>query len=405
MSLPPFGKREEFLAVVSDAVAAEELIALTLSQPIKAAAVPPKQTVRPIEVSGERLYQWTAVERQQTHRNLAATATEDELARLLGRSYRNAHAFTTTADLTLRITKKGQATFGRAKPSKTAQSTTHDKPRRRLLPEGDPVPFLVAAGLMLDDGRVPKAKQAKFRQLNRFLELVDDVVGELPSDAERAGRPLRVVEFGSGKSHLAFAVRHLLADVRGLAVEIEAIDRDAGVIASATERAERLGVGGMTFRTAAIDEVELSRPVDLAIWLHACDTATDDALWKSVQAEASVILAVPCCQHEINAAMRPAGDLLASHGLLRERYAALATDALRANWLERHGYRTQVVEFIDLEHTAKNVLLRAVRRRQPLADEKRVVLEQDAATLRSRLGIDDWHLERLSSESRPVETT
>ena len=175
----------------------------------------------------------------------------------------------------------------------------------------------------------------------------------------------------------------------------------------AEQQAKHLRLKGLNFERATIAEITLRPPVDLAIWLHACDTATDDAIYKSVQAQARVILAVPCCQHEVNKAMLPGDDLLAAHGLHRERYAAMATDALRANWLERHGYKTQVVEFIDLEHTAKNVLLRAVRRDQPLPADQIAKLEQQADALKSRLGIESWHLERIAAEpavAEPVAT-
>ena len=384
----------EFVEAIAAAAHEGTLVAITLSQPVAKAT--PKQTVRPVEIAGEPRFQWTDHARQQTHRNLTAAETAAEVARLLPSVFRNAHGFTTEADLTLRVTKKGAVNLGRSKPSKGEAATGHDRERTRILPEGEPIPFLVAAGLMLDDGRVPKAKQAKFRQLNRFCELVDDIVADLPAaDESDAARPVRVVEFGSGHSHLAFAVRHLLVERHGCSVAIEAIDRHAAVIESARKRADSLGITDMTLTHASIEEVTLGE-VDLAIWLHACDTATDAALQKSVDAKARVILAVPCCQHEINAALplgnTPGEDPLTAFGLLKERYAALATDALRANWLQRQGYRTQVVEFIDLEHTAKNVLIRAVRRSQPLPAEQIAKLQQAAADLEQRLGLASWSL-------------
>lgn len=391
----------EFVEAIAAAAADGTLAAITLSQPV--AKGTPKQTVRPVTIASERRFQWTDHARQQTHRNLTAEETVAELTRLLPAVFRNAHGFTADADLTLRVTKKGAVTIGRSKPSKGAAAvgTGHDRERTRILPEGEPVPFLVAAGLMLDDGRVPKAKQAKFRQLNRFCELVDDIVADLPAESVQ---PLRVVEFGSGHSHLAFAVRHLLVERHKRKVAIEAIDRHAAVIESARQRAATLGITDMTLTHASIEEVTLGE-VDLAIWLHACDTATDAALRKSVEAHARVILAVPCCQHEINAAL-PSGsdagdDPLTAFGLLKERYAALATDALRANWLQRQGYRTQVVEFIDLEHTAKNVLIRAVRRSQPLPAEQVAKLERAAAELEQRLGLTTWSLGPAAGQRRP----
>ena len=381
----------EFVDRVAAALADESFLALTLSQPTGDGA---KQSVRPVTIGGQPRYQWTTHTRQQTHANRTAEETIAAVREALP-SYRGGHLFTTAADWVLMRGRKGD-TLRRAKPSKRPAATDHDRSKRRLLPEGEPLPFLVAAGLMTADGRIPKAKRAKYRQLNRFLELIDDIVPHLPDETARDGRPLHVVEFGSGQSHLSLAVRHLLADRHGQTVAIRAIDRDPGVIATARQRAGELGIDDITFEAAAIAEVELTPPVDLAIWLHACDTATDDALAKSVAAEAAVVLAVPCCQHEIAAAMRADADPLAAHGLLKERYAALATDALRANWLERHGYRTTVAEFVDFEHTAKNVLLRALRRTQPLSEDRIVALRREADDVKSRLGIAGWHLEPAS---------
>ena len=404
----------DFLAAVGQALEHDGLISLTLSQPIEGGKTSPpastdavKTTLRPVSIGGQRLVQWTLHHRQQRHTNRSTEETRQHLQRLLEESptFGQANAFLTDADWAWQRNRRGRVSVQRGPATKTPQPLEHDRTKRRLLVEGTPLPFAVEAGLMLPDGRIPKAKRAKWRQLARFLELVDDVLGDLPSEADLAadgGRPLQVVEFGSGQSHLSLALRHLIATLRGRAVRIRAIDRDPAVIATARERIERLGWSDVTCEVASIETVTLSPPVDLAIWLHACDTATDDALAASVRAGVAVILAVPCCQHEVNTAMQqaarePGGDPLAAFGLLRERYAALATDALRANWLQQHGYRTQVVEFIDLEHTAKNVLLRAVRQSQPVPATRREQLQQDASVLKQRLGLDSWHLERVAA--------
>jgi hypothetical protein len=237
------------------------------------------------------------------------------------------------------------------------------------------VPFLVELGVMTPDGKVRAQRYDKFRQVNRFLELVDDV---LPR------RPLRIVDFGSGKSYLTFALYHLLAVERGADVEVVGLDLKEDVIERCRSLAERLGYDRLRFEVGDIALFE-GEPADVVVSLHACDTATDAALERAVRWRAEVILAVPCCQHEL------AGQLeveelapLLAHGILRERFAALATDAARAQLLEAVGYDAQVVEFVDLEHTAKNLLIRAVRKRDT----------GDAATLRryrafkEQLGID-----------------
>jgi hypothetical protein len=227
-----------------------------------------------------------------------------------------------------------------------------------LIPENVPVPFLVEAGVMTRSGKVRASKQAKFRQINRFLELVDDVLDALPP----AGA-LRVIDFGCGKSYLTFALHHLLTVVRGREVNILGLDRKRDVVRSCARLAGKLECRGLEFRIGEIADQAIEGPVDLAVSLHACDTATDDALARAVAWRTGVILAVPCCQHELAGLLRSdPWEPLLRHGILKERLAALATDALRAQALEAAGYRTQVVEFIDLEHTAKNLLIRAVRR-------------------------------------------
>jgi SAM-dependent methyltransferase len=222
---------------------------------------------------------------------------------------------------------------------------------------------------MTPAGQVKQSRQKKFRQINRYLEMVDDMYPSLPE----AG-PLHVVDFGCGLSYLTFAVHHLLTALHGRQVQLLGIDQNEQIIRRCRQIAADLQLPGLEFRTARIDDLTLAKPTDLAISLHACDTATDQALAMAVSAEARVILAAPCCQHELASSIQsPPLDVLLRQGILKERLAALATDALRAIALEAAGYRTQILEFIDLEHTPKNLLLRAVRRtgNEPLAEAAR----------------------------------
>jgi SAM-dependent methyltransferase len=235
---------------------------------------------------------------------------------------------------------------------------------------------------------------SKFRQVNRFLELVDDVLPALP-----AGGPLRVVDFGSGKSSLTFALHHLLHAVHGREVELVGLDLKEDVVARCSALAERLGAEGLSFRVGDIATSEDIERADLVVSLHACDTATDHALARAVRWQADVILAVPCCQHELarqieSATLAP----LLRHGLLRERFAADVTDAVRAQLLELAGYDAQLVEFIELEHTPKNVLIRAVRR--PGRKTERAA--RDYLELTRALGIDPCLERALSAELAPV---
>jgi len=237
---------------------------------------------------------------------------------------------------------------------------------------------------------VLKSRYDKFRQVNRFLELVDDVVPALPAEG-----PLRIVDFGCGRSYLTFALHHLLTELRGREVELVGIDLKADVVADCVALAERLGSRGLRFEQGDIAGFDAGGDVDLVVSLHACDTATDEALAQAVRWRAAVILAVPCCHQEALRQLQPPADLgpLLRHGLMRERFASLATDGLRAQLLELAGYRTQLVEFVDLEHTPKNVLIRATRGRAAGADVRAAY-----ESMRDSLGLEPT-LERLLAPS------
>ena len=224
----------------------------------------------------------------------------------------------------------------RRPPSRQAAPREHDRRKQYLLEEGTPVPFLVELGVMTPDGKVRKSRYDKFRQVNRFLELVDDVVPSL-----RPEGTLRVVDFGCGKSYLTFAIHHLLTELRGRSVEIVGLDLKEDVIATCASFAERSGAAGLRFERGDIASFEADEDVDLVVSLHACDTATDEALAQAVRWQADAILAVPCCQKEAYRQLE--SQLLAPllrHGLAKERFAALVTDTLRAQLLELAGYRS-----------------------------------------------------------------
>jgi SAM-dependent methyltransferase len=330
-----------------------------------------------------------------THENLDPAGAAHRALKLLERTFADAALYTPQADWSIRASENGTFRCTSSPPTKSAAAPeAHNRTRQHLIPEGVPCPFLAEIGVMTATGQVRNAMRHKFRQINRFLELVEDVVPALAPDRE-----LRVVDFGCGKSYLTFALHHLLTQIHGRSVEIVGLDRKADVVAHCSEIAGRLGCQGLEFREGDIATHAEERPVDLAVSLHACDTATDDALAQAIRWKSRVILAVPCCQHEFSGRIAsPELAPLIGHGILRERFAALATDALRSLALEICGYNTQVVEFIDLEHTAKNILIRAVERQQPDA-ELLTARRADYESLKRLLGIDMPYLEKaLGSE-------
>jgi len=365
--------------LLTDLFAGDQLRRAVLSKP-RSTEVPARTTIDPVELRGETAYRFTAhLPDRTTHENLAPDAARERLGALLS-DYGQGLLQASEADWQV----LGETVLRRP-PSRKAASREHDRKKRYLLEEGTPVPFLIELGVMTPDGKVRKSRYDKFRQVNRFLELVDDVVPSL-----RPEGTLRVVDFGCGKSYLTFAIHHLLTELRGRSVEIVGLDLKEDVIGACASFAERSGAAGLRFERGDIASFEAADGVDLVVSLHACDTATDEALAQAVRWQADAILAVPCCQKEAYRQLN--SQLLAPllrHGLAKERFAALVTDTLRAQLLELAGYRAQLVEFVPLEHTAKNVLIRAVKGPPADADTRRAYEK-----LRNSLGLDPA-LERL----------
>ncbi len=265
---------------------------------------------------------------------------------------------------------------------------THNRRKRYILEEGRPVPFLKDLGVMTADGKIVNSRYDKFRQINRFLEFIEDILPQLPKDRE-----VRIIDFGCGKSYLTFAMYYYLHELQGLDVRITGLDLKEDVIEHCGRLARQYGYEKLEFLHGDIADYTGADQVDMVVTLHACDTATDYALAKAVRWNAKVILSVPCCQHELNGQME--NDLLRPifhYGIVKERMAALYTDALRAEILENHGYRTQILEFIDMEHTPKNLLLRCVRsgRRKENGEQIKAVTEF--------LGVEPTLLKLLEAE-------
>ncbi|MEK0317104.1 class I SAM-dependent methyltransferase [Cohnella sp. 56] len=359
-------KTEELRTVIAEAIGNGSLIQATVSQPRSKTEETRKIAIRPVMLRGELFYQFERFAGQKAlHDNLTPAEAADELVRLVENEYRQALLKTPGSDIQILVSKKGKAAILRSAPTAKAaiQGGTavpvpsHNRSKTYILPEGEPVPFLEALGVMTADGRVLKAKYDKFRQINRFLEMVADVIAYLPQDKE-----LTIVDFGCGKSYLTFALYHLLAIREGLQVRIIGLDLKADVIETCARLADKLGWERLRFAVGDIAAYADADEVDMVVTLHACDTATDAALLKAVDWGASVILSVPCCQHELFRQIeQPVLKPLLKHGILKERFSALVTDAARAQLLELAGYKVQLLEFIDLEHTPKNLLIRAVR--------------------------------------------
>ncbi len=318
-----------------------------------------KVKVRPLLKKDTLFFQLETFRGNQVfHRNLEAAAAVQELFALMG-GMKQLQMETKEYTYTVLVSKKGRASIKkkqRKEPVKMV-SLQHNRKKRYILEEGKAVPFLVDLGVMTEAGKVVSQRFDKFRQINRFLEFVEDVLPELPKDRE-----LTILDFGCGKSYLTFAMYYYLHELKQYDIRMIGLDLKAEVIRHCNELSRRYGYEKLTFLEGDIADYTGADAVDMVVTLHACDTATDHALAKAVDWNAKVILSVPCCQHEVNRQI--ASEVLApilEYGLIKERMAALVTDAMRAQYLEGEGYRTQILEFIDMEHTPKNILIRAVR--------------------------------------------
>ena len=344
----------------------ETLIRVILSNPSSKDGVI-KICARPMLKNKSLLFQIEEYTKTQVfHKNLTAGDASSYLTGKLSSdtssqtaSFKNALVETKSFTANVLVSKKGTITIKKkmnASPKQTKISLSHNRKKKYILEEGIPVPFLIDLGVMTQNGNIINAHYDKFRQINRFLEYIEDILPSLPT-----GRELRILDFGCEKSYLTFAIYYYLKVLKGYPVRITGLDLKEDVIRHCNELAVKYGYDKLEFLCGDIAYYDGCSQVDMVVTLHACDTATDYALAKAVGWGAKVILSVPCCQHELNKQMK--NDLLSPvlhYGILKERMAALITDGLRAQILEANGYRTQILEFIDMAHTPKNLLIRAV---------------------------------------------
>ncbi len=324
-----------------------------------------KVRVRPVALKKELRFQAEEFkENQAFHQNLQKAELGEYVKRQLKEGFRQLEIHSRLGSGTVLVGKKGTMTV-KSKRKVLAPleretglfALSHNRQKQYVLQEGIPVPFLVDLGVMTEEGRVVRARYDKFRQINRFLEFIEDILPKLDRTRENV-----IIDFGCGKSYLTFAMYHYLNRIKSYPIRVIGLDLKKDVIARCSLLARKYGYDRLSFYQGDIADYEGVDKVDMVVTLHACDTATDYALYKAVRWKARVILSVPCCQHELNGQM--ANELMKpvfQYGVIRERIAALYTDSLRAELLEGEGYRTQILEFIDMEHTPKNLLIRAVK--------------------------------------------
>lgn len=355
--------REKLMPFLSD-----RLCQITVSGPREKDGIF-KIKIRPLLLKGELVFQKTAYKGTQVfHENLSGEELLEELLHEMQGNFRQLAAESLDGSLTVLVSKKGKVTAKYKENQKNAVKMRpelyHNRVKQYILKEGIPVPFLVDLGIQTREGVIVRAKYDKFKQINRYLEFVEDVLPVLKGEGA-----IHIIDFGCGKSYLTFALYYYLHELQKLDVMITGLDLKTDVIHNCNRLAQSYGYDRLQFVQGDIKNFTGSDQVDMVVTLHACDTATDYAIEKAVGWGAKVIFTVPCCQHEVNGQIQ--NKLLhpvLKYGLLKERLSAILTDAIRANLLEEAGYDTQVLEFIEMEHTPKNILIRAVRRQEKRED-------------------------------------
>ena len=421
-ALADLARRARFFEALADSLAAGRFRRLVLAKPRAGADELQRVSVRPIDLRGRACLQLLL---QQRTRDLTENLPQDEaLARLealLGPRLAHAHLFTSDEELQLLISKKGKVALRRSRVAASEDGSEadvartgdaargHERRKQRLL--ALETPFLQALGVVDRGGALVPAMARKWKQINKFVEVLDHALDEAglaqgtpPADA----RPLQVVDFGAGKGYLTFATHHHLADSttgRGWPVRTLGVELRPDLVELCNGAAQACAMQGLRFECGDVRHV-VPEHVDVMIALHACDTATDYALATGVRAGAAAILSAPCCHKQIRPQLKQPAVLrpLLRHGIHLGQEAEMLTDSLRALLLEAHGYDAQVFEFVSLEHTSKNKMILAVKRRQPLPAARQQALQAEIAQIKAFYGIQEHCLETLLNAAS-VNTT
>ena len=312
--------------------------------------------IRLVFVQGEAMYQFERLTQKQAfHENVKPQEAAAKALEWM-QNFRQADLWTKDRQYSFRITKKGKVLSNQRKlDTELKAEASHDRQKKYLLPEGTVIEPLIDLGVFSKEGRLIKSMTDKYRQIERFVEMVEDAIKDEPKD-----RVLHIVDFGCGKSYLTFVLYYYLTKIRGQKVEMTGLDLKEDVIRQCAGIAEKYGYEHLKFLHGDIADFSSDDPMDMVISLHACDTATDFALYHAISWKSRLILSVPCCQHEVcHQLSNDAIPGLTDYGIIKERMAALVTDGLRADILKAAGYQVQVLEFIDMEHSPKNILIRA----------------------------------------------
>ena len=358
-----------------DNIFASSPIKTVISKPAKKSA-----TYKKIIIENKEKYYQVAkyTEKQVFHENLNTDEVISFCENILQDDYRQLNSFSNTHEHMLMLSKKGKPSYKKKQLSTACTHTTsqHNRQKNYIIQEGSDVPPLIDMGVFTKEGKVVRTMYDKFKQINRFIEIIDDAVKDLKKET------INIIDFGCGKSYLTFVVYYYFTVLKNKNVNIVGLDLKEDVIKKCNASAEKYGYDGLKFELGDINGYKCDFDVDIVITLHACDTATDFALFNAISWNAKMIFSVPCCQHELNSQIKTDNlSLFTNYGIIQERFSALTTDAIRGNLLECCGYKTQLLEFVDFTHTPKNILIRAVKKESTTNKAKAKAVAQVEAVM------------------------
>lgn len=343
-----------------------------------------KIIVRKVKLKNEFVYQFEKYTKKQVfHENLDEDAAVSLIEHFLTTDFKQCDAYTLKYNFCIKISKKEKLFVSKKKTAmpQVKINQEHNRSKQYLIPDGTYVAPLYDLGIFTKEGKVVNSMYDKYKQINRFIEMIDDSISD---DMKH----LNIIDFGCGKSYLTFILYYYLVEIKKISVHMIGLDLKEDVINDCNQIAQKYGYDHLKFEIGDINGYKTDKNIDMVITLHACDTATDYALYNAIQWNAKMIFSVPCCQHEINGQIKSEQfSLLTKYGLLKERMSAILTDEIRANLLESQSYKVQVLEFIDLAHSPKNILLRCIKS-DKISEQKKIKAVKEVEAI-----MEEFHLE------------
>ncbi len=366
---------EELIKSIKEIVN-EEIIKVVISNKLNKEVEYNKiNVVLKINNKGKKYYQIEKfTDKQVFHENIEFNNLEKELIKLVNNNYKQLSAWSNDKTFDLKISKKGKVFLGKKKSdNKNISNKSHNKEKNYILKEGMIIEPLIDLGVFTKEGKVINSKYDKYKQINRFIEIIDDEI------KKKDYKELTILDFGCGKSYLTFVLYYYFVEIKNINVKMIGLDLKEDVIKKCNEIAKRYKYDNLHFELGDINGYKYENNVDMVITLHACDTATDYALYNAIKWNAKMIFSVPCCQHEFNSQIEPETlSIFSKYGIIQERVSALMTDAVRGNLLEAVGYKIQLLEFIDIAHSPKNILIRASKGKVSLEKREKALNEVNA---------------------------